>query len=94
MVLGQREHSEPLGHVLFQPTRQLRGAVAIPGDEIGERGLGLCQIFGGPDRLQLAADALTGLGIGRVVDGVLGEVELRCQVAPPSTALLAARRPA
>ena len=76
VVLGQRAHGQPLGHVLFQPICQLRCAVAITGNQVGERGLGLGQIVGRPDGLELPPDALGRLGVERVVDGVAGEMEL------------------
>ena len=50
--------------------------VAIAGDELSQGCFGLVEIVRFPDRFQLSADALSGLGVGRVVDGVPGQMEL------------------
>ena len=70
------EHRKSLWYILLQPVGQLWCAVTILGDEVGERCLSLGQIVGRPDRLQLTPDTLADFGIGRVVYGVAGEVEL------------------
>jgi hypothetical protein len=57
VVFGQREHGQPLWHVLFEPACQFRCATTITGNEVGERGLGLGQIVLNcrPMRLRISA---------------------------------------
>ena len=73
---GEREHREAFGRILLEPYGQFRVGVAVAGDDVVLGRLGLGQAVCRPDRFQLLADALAGLGVGRVVDGVPGEVEL------------------
>ena len=84
VVLRQGKDREPRGDILFQPVGQLGRAVAVTGDQLGQRGFGLGEILCRPDRFQLLADALADLGVGGVVDGVLGQMELAA--LPCSTA--------
>ena len=76
MMLGQREYSQAFGHGVFQPCRETGSGVTVAGDELVERDLGLGERDCIPDAAQLGTDALADGGVGSVVDGVGGEVEL------------------
>jgi len=76
VVLWQREDAQAFGDVLFQPVGQFRGAVAIAGHKIGQRGFSLGQRGRVPDRAQLGTDALADGDIRGVMEGVPDQVEM------------------
>ena len=76
MILGQREYSQAFGNGVFQPCRETGGRIAVSGNELVERDLGLGERGCIPDAAQLGTDALADGGVGGMVDGVCGEVEL------------------
>jgi len=75
-MFGQGEDGEAFGDVFPDPLSQLRRGVAIAGDQRGERGFGLGEVVRRPDRFHLSADAFADLDVGRVGNGVPGEVKL------------------
>ena len=83
------------GGVLLEPRGQFRRSVATACHQAGHGGFGAGEAVCRPNRFQVLTDARAGLGVGRVMDGILGEVELAAlPLAPPKAARRATRRPA
>jgi hypothetical protein len=76
VVLGQREDGQAFGHVLFQPFGQIRGGLPVGHYQLGQGGFGFGQRGRVSDCAHLSADALAGRQIGRMMDGVPGQMEL------------------
>jgi len=92
-VMARQGHDgEAFGNVVLEPLGEARGALLVVSSQAVE--FGLCVFDGGgvPDPAQLGADAPPDGRVGRVVDGVLGEVELAALSQGPREDGLA-RRP-
>jgi hypothetical protein len=76
VLLRQGEDGEAFGDVVLEPVGEAVGRATVGGDQTIEFFLRGLQRGGVPDPAQLGADPLADGGVGGVVNGVLGEVEL------------------
>ena len=76
MVLWKSEHSKTLLNIFLKPVSELWRASAITGYQFTDGGLGFCEGGCVPNTAKLCSDAPANIDVWRMMDCVLGEMEL------------------
>ena len=75
-MLWKSEHSKTLLNIFLKPVSQLWRASAITGYQFTDGGLGFCEGGCVPNTAKLCSDAPANINVWRMMDCVLGEMEL------------------